>query len=241
VIERGGRLLLTGAEIAYGLADQNNTGEDGAVRDTAFLHNRLHATYLGDDGGTSSVRGVGGDPVGNGALLSIEGGIPDNETPDLIEPRDGAIPIFYYSFADQRIAGIRYEKDGGRMIYLGFTIEGMGKASQRLDLMRRSIEWLTGTSSVDDAPEAAGDLLGTPWPNPASSAITVPIALKAPARARVELYDMRGALAAAMPERTFEAGINTVRIDCSGLPSGGYRVVVSSGGRVATAMVAVMP
>ena len=134
-----GRSVHAGRAVAYGLADPGNTGEDGSVRDTTFLHNYLHANYIADDAAAASVRGVEGDPVGNGAAITITGGLPNNDAPDVIEPRAGAVPVFHYSGSQQRAAGLRYQGDGSRMIYLGFGLEGIGNARQRYDLLNRGI------------------------------------------------------------------------------------------------------
>jgi hypothetical protein len=244
VLENGGRMLLMGPEIGYGIADPFAAGAYGFSRDTAFLHDYLHAGYVQDDGMSRTVYGVGSDPVADGKTLIINdpdanSTVQNNDTPDELEPRDGATPIFYYDAEMKRVAGIRYADGRNRLIYLGFGIEGIPGTEEYRELLRRSIEWLTTASSVEKEEPATAEMLGAPWPNPVWGSITIPIALKGPAHADIALYDMRGVRVATIAEKMFAAGPAMLRFDLSGLPAGAYRLVLRSEGRTDTELVTV--
>ena len=120
-LDNGMRLFISGAEVAYGLADPANTGPD-AIVDTAFLRRHFHVEYVNDNANSPRVYGVAGDPVAAGVEPLITNGIQTQDTPDLLHPRDGAIPIFYYNAGRTEVAGIRYADAKNRLIYLGFGL-----------------------------------------------------------------------------------------------------------------------
>ncbi len=56
----GGHLFVTGGEIGFGLADASSTVTD---RDPNFLQYTLHATYVKDSAGPTTVHGIANDPI----------------------------------------------------------------------------------------------------------------------------------------------------------------------------------
>jgi hypothetical protein len=230
-IQSGGRLFLAGAEIGWGLADPTASG---TYQNFDFLANDLHATYLVDDAGTTSVAGVTGDPVGDGlGTFSIGNGVQNQDTPDEIEAGPGAIPILHYSNASGPVAGIRYADANHRLIYLAFGVEGIGDATKRGNLMKQGITWLLGsdrTVSVDRESTPLSGTVGDLRPNPSTGRFAVPVTLEHTSHVSVAVYDQIGRLLQTVQEGTLQAGSRVISGDASGLSSGSYSVVVDVDG-----------
>jgi len=237
--DKGGRMLLTGAEIGYGLMDPLNTDSMNNPRDAAFFNNYLHADYVKDANLSAPIKGLAGDPIGDGLSFSIQNGVKNQDTPDEITPRDGALPIFYYG-TTQSVAGIRYEDSRNRLVYLGFGIEGVGNIQQRADLLRRSIAWLLSAPADAPADVAGATALNDIRPNPAAGSFAVPFQLGRAGHVSIELYDVRGQRVASLADGTFEAGPHTVRADAAAIPAGAYTVVMNAGGTLSTRMVTIV-
>jgi len=121
-LDNGGKLLITGSEIAY------SVGRSGAGEyDLSFMNNYLKATYA-SDGATTDY------PV-SGVVGSLFEGITLNpgesylaRFPDNINPFGGATSILKYNTAG-RFGGIAYKGTfgsgtvPGAIIYLGFPLE----------------------------------------------------------------------------------------------------------------------
>lgn len=225
----GMRVLLTGAEIAYCLAD---TGSRNALvpRDEEFLRGYLHADYVADDNANGTLRGIDGDPIGDGLKFSITTGIPNQDTPDQIAPRDGAVPIFYYGTETGDVAGIRYENSQTRLIYLGFGLEGVGSVQQRGEILRRGINWLMGAMSALPLPVSSATALLEARPNPAGSNMVLPFIVEHPMYVSIMLYDMQGRKIATLASAQYESGSHAVQLDISMLPAGTYMAVMEADG-----------
>ncbi|MFC5284077.1 N-acetylmuramoyl-L-alanine amidase [Pedobacter alpinus] len=122
-LDNGGKLLITGSEIAYNLNRPAATEYD-----IPFLNNYLKATYV-SDGATSDtpVSGVIGSPF-EGLTLNL--GVNYLATyPDNISPFGTATAILKYNNPLIRFGGIAYKgtfgsgTTPGGIIYLGFPLE----------------------------------------------------------------------------------------------------------------------
>ncbi|HSK13072.1 MAG TPA: family 10 glycosylhydrolase, partial [Phnomibacter sp.] len=118
----GGKLLVSGSEIAY------NIGRGAAATyDISFMNNYLKSNYVND--GTISYTPASGIAGTAFEGLNIPFGIVYPEDfPDAISPAGGAIAIMNYAVAPN-VAGIAYKgtfgggQSEGALIYLGFTLE----------------------------------------------------------------------------------------------------------------------
>ncbi|MDB5034189.1 MAG: hypothetical protein JWQ98_1430 [Chlorobi bacterium] len=236
---RGGRLFLIGAEIGYGLADPANTDE-ATPHDEAFMNTYLHATYVRDSNLSTPVKGVAGDPVGDGLSFRINNGVQNEDTPDELAPRDGAVPILYYG-SSQGVAGIRYSDAQNRLVYLGFGAEGIGDINQRSLLLKKGIAWLMGPAGVDGGDAAASGMsLGQARPNPASGIAMLSYSINRASHLAADLYNLRGEHVATLADRDAEAGEGMIRIDGAMLPAGVYTAVVNVGGAHITRQVTIV-
>lgn len=238
-IDNGGNLFLAGAEIAWALADPTATN---VYQNVAFLNEYLHADYVADAASNFTVNGVADDEITRGMVLQIRTGVPNQDTPDKILPRDGARTILTYGPLATEVAGIRHEADGKRLIYLGFGIEGIADLTKRTQLLSRGLDWLIdGVSSVDDeqAP-ISSTMLQAARPNPASGAFELPVDLKKGTHVTIALYNSRGEKVAVVADRQFTAGRTAVGFDSSLLPAGIYTAVMNAAGTTATQQISIV-
>lgn len=121
-LNAGGKLILSGSEIAY------NVGRAGAAAlDLPFMNNYLKSNYVND--GTinyTPATGTVGTPFEG---LNIPFGIVYVEDfPDAISPVEGATAVMDYSIAPNK-AAVAYKgtfggnESPGALIFLGFTLE----------------------------------------------------------------------------------------------------------------------
>jgi len=121
-LSNGGKLLVSGSEIAY------NIGRTGAAGiDLDFMNNYLKATYVGDGaGGYSPATAVAGtDFAGLNIPFSI---VYTEDFPDDVAAVSGATNIFNYAVANKK-GGVAYKGifgggiANGAVIYLSWTLE----------------------------------------------------------------------------------------------------------------------
>lgn len=227
----GGRVFLAGAEIAWGLVDTAAQAR-GYYYDPAFVNNYLHAEYIGDGTATlTTVTGVAGDPITDGMSVKINGGVKNQDTPDQIDPANGAVKICTYNGGSS--AGIRYADSKLRLVYLGFGLEGIGNLQQRTDLLDKSITWLMGSLGVDP-PNRTGATLDV-IPNPAAGNVLVPFTLTRASHASFDLFDIRGERVMTIAEGNYEGGVSSFTFDAARIASGIYTLVMNTAdGRTAT-------
>ncbi|HYW68408.1 MAG TPA: C1 family peptidase, partial [bacterium] len=134
-LDGGGRLLISGEDIGWGLVD------DGNASSQQWYEDYLHADYLLDDSGYRDVTGVSGDPIGDGLSFSLNGvdSAMNQEYPSEVDPRSGASAVFRYDGNGEGV--IRYST-GHREVYFAFGFEGITGSAMRDTVMRRSVEWL---------------------------------------------------------------------------------------------------
>ncbi len=228
--DKGGRMYMIGAEIAWGLADPQAPSY-GSPNDIDFLHTYLHADYINDDNPNTTVRGFANDPIGNGLSFSITSGIQNQDTPDQISPRTGALPIVYYGSDQSAVAGIRYADKKNRLVYLGFGLEGMGALTQRSEILKRGIAWLLGTEitvGVHDQNANRFEIMNA-FPNPITSSWSLPIQLDKNSHVKVELYDMLGRRITTLVDKEVEVGMTMFHFDRNSITSGSYLMHVTVG------------
>ncbi len=157
VLDNGGRLFISGQDIAQDLSDD---------ADSTFLIDYLHIRF-DPTNPVIFADGVEGDPIGDGEELSLggPGGESNQTSPDVLVPIDGlARPTHtYYNSSDA--AGIRIADGDYRAVMFGFGMEGIADDlgyTTRADVFARVIAWLK-SDSPDYVP---GDLTGEGTVNP---------------------------------------------------------------------------
>lgn len=227
-LDAGGRLFLTGAEIAWALVDPEAV-QYGFYQDPAFLRDYLKAAYVADDANEGTVRGVDGDPVSAGFSLNILAGVQNQETPDQISPLAGATTIFTYGTNVNSVAGIRYDDGKNRVIYLGFGLEGILSHATRGQVIEKGVQWLiNGTPTDVEAVDVIAPRTVDAYPQPVRGTLNVPVTLDRAEAVRVAVYDLTGRVRAT-DEARLAAGSHTRMLDVSALPNGVYMLHVTRG------------
>jgi len=128
----GGRLLLSGQDIGYW---------DGNLE---YYTNLLHADYVQDDAFSEGVHGLEGDILEGVELdFAATDAYKLANAPDVIQPADEvAIPVASYDLPS-RMAALRAEDRGYRLMYLGFGLEKSGPGAQRARTLEQALAWLS--------------------------------------------------------------------------------------------------
>jgi len=162
----GGRLFLSGSELAWVLA------EHGGPEEQAFLLETLHAVYVADDADTYAVTGTGGPFDGLGELSFADRGAGgyDVDFPDVLEPASGGAAVLAYQGGAGGTAATWWdsEQTGERLLVTGFPFETIEGKAQRAEFMARvlqSFEIEADPAIPDDPddpddPDPNDDLLG---------------------------------------------------------------------------------
>ncbi|MDP6423205.1 MAG: N-acetylmuramoyl-L-alanine amidase [Planctomycetota bacterium] len=147
-MQRGGRLFVSGAEIAWDLDSR------GSAADKAFYRDVLGARYVRDDAVTYGFLGANGGvfaALGPASFDNGSGGTYDVDYPDVLAPSDSkSSTCLFYSTGGQ-VAGIQRIDGPSRVVNLGFPFETIGNVAVRADLMRRALRFLLAPRSLEMA------------------------------------------------------------------------------------------
>lgn len=130
----GGKLLVTGAEIAWDLDNLNNG--------RSFYNNQLKADYVSDDANTYNVQGAAGS-IFAGLSFSFDDGSQfyDSEFPDRISPLGGATTALTYVGGSGGNAAIQFDGGATKVVNFGFPFETITTAVDRTAVMDRVLEF----------------------------------------------------------------------------------------------------
>jgi len=198
-LEAGGRLFVSGSEIAWDL-DQDNSSSGSTPEDEAFLHSYLKADYVADDAGVYSVAGAAG---GIFSGMSFQYGTSTSpypeDYPDAIRPVGGGRAALLYANSG-RIAAVQYEgifgrgTRAGKLVYLAFPFETISGADTRAQVMGRVLAFFFGPTYVRGGPGGGPTrfALFQNYPNPFNPETTIQYALPVQADVRLEILDALG-------------------------------------------------
>jgi hypothetical protein len=227
-LDRGGRLFLTGQNIA----------EDLSAEGSLFLEERLHAAYGGFTN-LKDVEGAPGDPVFGGLRMRTEGlgGAYDQYSRDVLTADGVSVPACFYAEqgggGDSLAAGLLIDNtsgDGSRIAFLGFGFEAAVRPGSdttyatRSEVMESILEWLEGPVGIgpgDETPE--GGLpksygLSQNFPNPFNPRTTIAFDIPGDVGGKqvpvsLTIYDLRGRVVRVLLEREFPPGRHQVMWD----------------------------
>jgi hypothetical protein len=216
-LDGGGKLFINGQEIGWELDDVGGPA-------IAWYHTYLHANYVADDTNLYTLTGVGGDPISNGMVLTIQGGDGANnqEYPDAIAPYDAAASIIF-TYNTTYKGGIKVDTGVYRVVYCGFGYEAISTQANRRLLVSRILQWFNVAPM--DAP--AGGPVTTvtelkAFPNPAVDETTLRFSLPQAGPTEVRIYALDGSLVRTLVNETRPAGETSVQWD--GTSENGARV-----------------
>lgn len=237
-LEYGGKLLITGQNIASDLVG------DGSSGDSTFFVNNLHSSFVSDSTTAVIVLGMEGDPITGGMTFYIaptprgEGNLCSPDIIDVIAPAE-MILKYVPGFAG---AGLKYEDQtsGSRLVYLPFGIEKIigPKPTTSAELVEKILNWLAGTTPVTEHSQTA-DLpekhsLSQNYPNPFNSSTTIKYSIPETGFVTLKIYNLLGKELTTIINKVQNAGTYYLTIDCKDLPSGIYFYQLQVGSYLAT-------
>lgn len=162
-LDNGGNLFIAGMDFGFDMADPQGTeyiASGGASK--IWYENYLRAKFVSDGTDYRTITGVTNDTIGNGLSFSF-----DTPWPSVIDTLNGSKPVFKYP--NNSLAGIRY--DGNyRLVYLSFgSMESIGSALVRQQILERSLSWMTGFKVNVNRVKDTEDLLN---PIPVSATVS---------------------------------------------------------------------
>lgn len=162
-LDAGGRLLVSGAELAWAL------DENGMPEEQAFFRERLHAHYVGDDAETYDVSAVEGPLSGVASISFSDPASYDPRYPDILDAEPGAAVALVYDAAPGLGAAIAWGdgEPGERGVILGFPFETVADEASRDRLMAEVLAYFEveetegpdsgDTGGADDTAGAGSD------------------------------------------------------------------------------------
>jgi hypothetical protein len=98
-------------------------------------------------------------------------------------------------------------------------------ANTRVDLINDVMDWLSGTTAVEEPIALPSELsLSQNYPNPFNATTTINYALPVAGNVRLQVYDIMGRAVATLENDIVPAGYHRVTWDAQGMPSGLYFV-----------------
>lgn len=209
-LDNGGRLFLTGQNIAYDLVEQQNG--------TAFFENYLHSAYVQDNSGDFSLQGISGDPIGSGEVFIIlgSGGANNQDSPDMITALPGAQPAILYEASNQTNQAAIYFSGTYRLVYFAFGWEGINNLgpAKREAVMGRVLTWLdqvTGIENKNDLPLAGQITLYPNYPNPFNPETIIRFDMPGRQDVKVLIYNNLGQTVRTLLNQELSAGEHRIR------------------------------
>ena len=152
-LDNGGKLIVSGSEVAYNIGRSAATGYD-----LAFMNNYLKSNYDGDGAiNYTPAIGIAGTAF---AGLNIPFGITYVEDfPDAVLPVNGSAAIFDYSVTPIKKGGVAYKgtfgtgTKQGALIYLSYTLETAAQSSIHA-FMEKALLYFNETTITAPAPIA---------------------------------------------------------------------------------------
>jgi len=210
-LDSGGRLFLTGQNIAYDLVEQQNG--------IPFFQNYLHASYVQDNASDFALSGLPNDPIGAGQQFVIlgSGGANNQNSPDVITAQPPAqASIVYDLSAPDRQAAIHYSGNDYRLVYFAFGWEGINDfgEAKRKEVLERVLNYLdqpTGMFHQSEVTVLKKPLLLQNYPNPFNPSTTIPFVLPTAQNVTVTIYNNVGQFVRKISSEKLPAGEHRVR------------------------------
>lgn len=237
-LDGGGKLLLSGQDVAYDLCDPGSANYSVAA--CTFVGDYLGADYQVNNSGQTNVSGGAQDPIGGGLSFSIAGGAGNQWTPDGIDAGGTGNVAFTYDNTSYA-AGVHSNAGARRVVFLSFGLEGISSLATRQAIIDNSLAYFDAAVGVGEGPGAAPSrpALGPNCPNPFNPTTTFSLVVPGPTRATVEIFDASGRSVTKLIDGMVAAGETSLvwdGTDGTGSPvhSGVYFARMTAGERVET-------
>jgi hypothetical protein len=227
-LEGGGKLFVSGSEIAWDLEGQPNP----RGQSTFFLRNYLKAKFVADDSNIGSVTGIGSTLFSDLQFNygNKNSGSPyEEDYPDIIDTAGGSVPIIQYkenSFAGVAFTGaFNNSQSIGQLIYLAFPFETIHLATDREKVMTASLRYFGLTEPVSVENESILPkkyFIHQNFPNPFNPTTRIIYELPQPSQVKLIIFDVLGREVETLVRDLQTAGKYEVTFDANNLSSGIY-------------------
>ncbi len=222
-LQQGGRLFISGAEIAWDLDYRGSTG------DRSFIHNYLKAGYSADaPGGVSgtyySAEGISGSLLSAVSTILFDDGTHGTfnvRYPDALIPNNGSESIVrYLNVSTHDLGGVSFEglfpggTQAGKLVFLGFPFETIYPTDSRNAVMESIVQYLL---IEPNATPADPDLfpehfaLAQNYPNPFNPETTLRFSVPERADVNLKVYDIRGKVVRSLVSDEMAIGWHVIR------------------------------
>ncbi|MBD3290728.1 M6 family metalloprotease domain-containing protein, partial [candidate division KSB1 bacterium] len=224
-LKDGGRLLLTGQNIAENLAQQGSN----------FLSDVLHVEWA-ENIADRLLKGVTGDPVSDTLkqiVIAGGDGARNQVSPDNLIPDDTAKVMLRYSKYPETAAAVRVQdvQTNSKIVFMGFGMEGVNSEfpgfATRNQLLANILSWLesdiTGVQKIAREPVVpASNSLDQNYPNPFNPETTIRFSIKEHGFVSLKVYNINGQEITTLVNKELPAGTHRVVLDASQLSTGIY-------------------
>lgn len=213
-LDRGGKLFLSGQGIGFD------------IRTDQFFINYLHARYERNYPTGVSVSGVTGDPISDGMSFAITGGdgAGNQSRQTAISARDDLATVIFDYTSSAFHAGLKATNGTYKVVYLGFGLEAISSAANRIAVLQRSFDWLFGNTSISDDNHnsllPAKFELQQNYPNPFNPETVIRYSLPSRAEVSLRIFDLLGREVTVLASGTKDAGNHSATWNAADFSSG---------------------
>lgn len=233
-LKAGGKLLVSGAEIAWDLDYK------GSTADKAFCHDYLKIAYRQDapNGATGTYYNV--YALGDTIFSDLSSFSFDNGThgtynvkyPDVFTPQGDAQTFLKYTGCNTGAAGIVYQgmfpggDNEGKLMVLGFPFETVYPEAARTALMGEFFQLAEEGLDVEDVIIPKEHALLPNYPNPFNPSTTISLQLTVNSDIELSIYDVNGRLIETLFSGFKTAGEHRFEWNAADLPTSVYVCVL---------------
>ncbi|HTY39168.1 MAG TPA: T9SS type A sorting domain-containing protein [Bacteroidota bacterium] len=232
-LQNGGRLFVSGSELAYDLDSRGNAS------DKDFINNYLKMKFIADAPNGSSSTTYSVDGVNNSVMSGVgtvwfdDGthGTYDVQWPDVVRPLGGAVGCGMYTGLDTSsgYSAISYRGfvpsgvKESRLVAFGFPFETIYPVDSRTRVMMKILNFFSSVTSVQASPLTPIRFeLFQNYPNPFNPSTAITYQLPADSFVSLKVFDSLGREIASLAGERQTAGTHTIQWDASHVPSGVY-------------------
>ena len=222
----GGKLFVSGSEIAWDLDHKGNTADQN------FFHNYLKATYEQDDSESYTVTGNPATPFSGLTLHYDDGshGVYEENYPDAVKPEGNAKIAFKY--ANDLVAAIYYEglfpsgNKTGKLFYLAFPFETIYQENERFALIQDVVNFFKLGPMEIESGNFTGKItdfrLRGNYPNPFNGQTRIDFQIPAAGEVTFDVYNTLGQKLFTRKRNYEVGGKHSYILNAIDFPSGMY-------------------
>lgn len=219
-MDNGGNVFMSGQDIGWDISSGDGYG---TALTKEIYKDYFHAKFINDGSSTNSSLISTTYPfenIGTSALSFAYGNT--NFFPDQIDTLGGSICIFTYNTATKK-AGLRYNNETFKTVYLGVGLEMIGDVAKRNNIFKITYDWFNGL--YDNMPEEALQslFLGQNYPNPANDYTFIPV--NNSETTLLEVFNIQGQC---VFSQQIDANASVIELNTASIPAGYYLYKLSN-------------